>query len=249
MENILKDQEAEIAFLRQKLEEKSKEFNDFSYIISHDLKAPLRAISSLVNWLKSDYGDKFDEEGFQFLELLVDRVHKMDKLIECILKYSRLSNNFDAKIQIDLNAYIKNIIETIVIPENIVLKVDTPLPTITASEESISQVFHQLIKNAIQFMDKPESQIHIGCVEEGQNYKFYVQDNGPGIEAKYHEKIFEIFQSLRPVEGPEITGMGLTIAKKIISTYNGKIWLESTPNEGSTFYFTLPKLNKEEKKD
>jgi light-regulated signal transduction histidine kinase (bacteriophytochrome) len=238
-------QAAEKGFTKEqllvKLENKTKELNEFSYIISHDLKAPLRAISSLTLWLQSDYGDKFDEEGTQFLTLLIDRVAKMDRLIDCILKYSRVVNNKEAKMEINLEELVQSLIISLAPPANISILIDTPLPTLVTGEKSIKEVFTQIIKNAIQFMDKPEGEIHIGHEDVGEHWKFYVKDNGPGIEKRFHEKIFEIFQTLQAKESDEISGMGLTIVKKIVEAHEGSVWVESSTGAGSTFYFTWNK--------
>ena len=224
-----------------KLQNKTKELNEFSYIISHDLKAPLRAISSLTLWLKSDYGDKFDAEGQQFLELLLDRVSKMDKLIDCILQFSRVSNLNEVKANIDLNVLITGIEAFLKVPEAIKITIDNVLPVINAGEKAITHVFHHLLGNAIKYMGKPDGSIHIGAETAGNLWSIYVKDDGPGIDAKYHEKIFEIFQTLQNNDSEEIAGMGLTIVKKVVEANDGKAWVESTPGAGAKFIFTWPK--------
>jgi two-component system sensor kinase FixL len=227
--------------LIQKLLNKTKELNEFSYIISHDLKAPLRAISSLTLWLKSDYSDKFDAEGQQFLELLLDRVSKMDKLIDCILQFSRVSNSNEVKANIDLNILLPFVMGSLKVPEGIKISIDHPLPVLNSGEKSMTLVFQHLLGNAIKYMGKTDGEINIGATLNGLLWTIYVKDNGPGIDPKYHEKIFEIFQSLQTNDSEEIGGMGLTIVKKVIEANDGKVWVESTPGAGATFFFTWPK--------
>jgi signal transduction histidine kinase len=132
-------------------------------------------------------------------------------------------------------------------PENISITVENELPVIEFERTRITQVFQNLLSNAVKFMDKPEGQVKIGCVEEDGFWKFTVADNGPGIEEKYFEKIFDMFQTLAPRDEVESTGVGLTVAKKIVELYGGKIWVQSKVGEGSTFLFTLPKQETEVK--
>lgn len=229
--------------LLQQLEKKNKELNDFAYVVSHDLKAPLRAIGSLSNWLLSDYGDKLGAEGNETIQLLVGRVNRMDKLIDGILQYSRIGRLKNESQEIDLNDIIKEIVFSIAPPSHIKVKIEQPMPVVYADRISMEQVFQNLIGNAINYMDKKEGLIRVGSKDEGDKFIFYVADNGPGIEEKYYEKIFQIFQSLSSRDEKEGTGIGLAIVKKIVEIYNGKVWLESRVGEGSTFFLQFPKAS------
>jgi two-component system, LuxR family, sensor kinase FixL len=140
-----------------------------------------------------------------------------------------------------LNKVIKEIIELLSPPENIKIIVNTELPTIKGEIIYIEQIYQNLISNAIKFMDKPEGEINISCSSQEDFWEFSVSDNGAGIDEKYFNKIFMIFQTLQPRDKFESTGIGLSIVKKIVETNGGKIWLESAINKGTTFYFTLPK--------
>ena len=233
------------AQLIHELENANNELRDFAYITSHDLKAPLRAIGSLSQWLYADYKDKFDEDGKVQLDLLVNRVNRMQNLIEGILEYSRVGRTREEKETIDLNLLIREIIDSLSPPLHISIVIDTPLPTVYFDKTRIRQVFSNLIGNAIKFMDKPHGEIHIGGIQEGNYWKFFVKDNGPGIDEKYYNQVFQIFQMLHARDDVESTGIGLTIVKKIIELYGGKIWIESELGKGSTFYFTIH----EEKED
>jgi PAS domain S-box-containing protein len=227
--------------LVSRLEETNKELDNFAYIVSHDLKAPLRGIGSLANWLLTDYKDKLDEEGADIINLLVNRVERMKNFIDGILQYSRVTRVKENYIEINLNKLIKEVVELLSPPENIKITVSSELPIIKGEVIYIEQIYQNLISNAIKFMDKPEGEININYRSIEDFWEFSVSDNGAGIDEKYFNKIFMIFQTLQPRDKFESTGIGLSIVKKIVETNGGKIWLESKLNRGTTFYFTLPK--------
>lgn len=229
------------AQLLEKLNRVEQEFKDFAYIISHDLKAPLRAVKALTEWLAADYADKFDEEGKEQLNLLISRVGRMHNLIDGALQYSRIGRVTEKPEQIDLNQLMPDIIEMLEPPANIHITVENQLPVITSERTRIQQVFENLLSNAVRFMDKPEGVIKVGCTEEDDCWKFIISDNGPGIKEESFERIFKIFQTLQPKDQLETTGVGLTLVKKIVELYSGRVWLESKVGEGTTFFFTLPK--------
>lgn len=233
--------EAEQARLLKKIEGVNKELKDFAYIVSHDLKAPLRSIGSLATWLESDHAEQLNDEGLELIHLLKGRVERMQNLIDGVLQYSRLGRIRDALLPVDLEQILPDVIEFIAPPEHIHIGIDTPLPTVTAEKIRLEQVFQNLLSNAVKYMDKPRGEVKIGCSDEDDFWKFWVRDNGPGIEEKHFDKIFQIFQTLNARDDYESTGVGLTLIKKIIEMYGGQIWLESTPGEGTTFFFTLPK--------
>ncbi len=227
--------------LLKELETANIELKDFAYIVSHDLKAPLRAITALADWLSTDYKDKLDEAGKEQLDLLMNRVRRMHNLIEGILQYSRVGRLKEEKEAVDFNALVLGVITMINPPENIGISVVNELPTVVCEKTRMEEVFQNLLSNAVRYMDKPKGEITVGCTDEDGYWKFSVADNGPGIEEKYYDKIFLIFQSLKPRDEVESTGIGLTIVKKIIETHGGKIWVNSKVGEGSTFFFTVPK--------
>ncbi|MCK5138958.1 MAG: PAS domain-containing protein [Thermodesulfovibrionia bacterium] len=228
------------AQLLEQVENINQELKDFAFIVSHDLKVPLRAINTIANWISTDYTDKLDEEGKEQLNLLVGRVHRMHALINGILEYSKLGRIKEKKVEVDLDEVLREVIDTIAPPGNINIRVEGGLPSIFCEKTRISEVFQNLLSNAVNYMDKPEGVVRIGCVEDDDFWKFNVSDNGPGIEEKYFEKIFQIFQTLSPVDEHESTGIGLTLVKKIITMYGGEIWIESEAGRGSSFCFTLP---------
>jgi signal transduction histidine kinase len=231
--------------LLKTVEKTNQELQDFAYIISHDLKAPLRGISTLADWITTDYADKLDNDGKEQLKLLTARVNRMHNLIEGVLQYSRVGRIRETQVEVNLNELITEVVDMLCPPENIKITVETELPTIMCEKTRIMQVFQNLLSNAIKYMDKPEGTIQITCTEQDNVWQFSVTDNGPGIESKYFEKIFQIFQTLAPKDTFESTGVGLTVAKKIVEMYGGRIWVESVPTEGTTFYFTLSKQETE----
>jgi len=228
------------AQLFEQLEKTNQELKNFAYIVSHDLKAPLRGIKTLVEWITTDYADKLDDNGKEQMNLLASRVARMNNLIDGILQYSRVGRVKGEKATINLNELVTEVVDMIAPPENITITVENELPVIECEKTPIMQVFQNLLSNAVNYMDKPQGQVRIGCVEENGFWKFSVADNGPGIEEKYFEKIFKIFQTLSPRDKIESTGIGLTVVKKIIKMYKGNVWVESEPGNGSTFFFTLP---------
>lgn len=235
-----KQAEEHRARLLQELESANEELNNFAYVVSHDLKAPLRGISSLADWLSADYADKFDDNGKEQMRLLINRVRRMDGLIDGILLYSRVGRVKETMATVDLGRLVPEIIDLLAPPANITVTVEGALPTIMAEPTRIQQVFQNLLSNAINYMDKPAGIIRINCSAEGKQWKFSVADNGPGIRPQHFDKIFQLFQTLAPRDRVESSGVGLALVKKIVEMYGGKVWVESTFGEGSTFFFTLP---------
>lgn len=227
--------------LVQELESANEELRNFAYVVSHDLKAPLRAISSLADWVVTDYADKLDDEGKDHMRLLLSRVRRMDGLIDGILQYSRVGRVKEAGVAVDLDQLVHEVIDLLSPPPNIAITIDNLLPTVVAERTRLQQLFQNLLSNAIKYMDKPEGKIRIGCVAAGSKWKLSVSDNGPGIEERHFEKIFQLFQTLAPRDRVESTGVGLALVKKIVEMYGGEIWIESNVGEGSTFFFTLPR--------
>ncbi len=222
----------------KKLEKSNDELYEYAHVVSHDLKSPLRTIDALVSWIRSDNADKFDEETLQNMNLIETTLENMEKLISNILNYSS-ADSAEEEVEVDLNKVLSNIKNTLFIPENINLKVNPNLPVVKGGGTKFQQLFQNLISNAIKFNNKKNGFIEIDFTEEVTFYQFSVKDNGIGIEKEFHDKIFKVFQSLTKRE--DSTGIGLSIVKKIVDLYKGTIWLESTPNVGTTFYFTIKK--------
>lgn len=247
-EHALHDSNKGLKAAVERLTIANRELSEFAHVAAHDLKAPLRAIGSLAGLLSVDYGDKLDEQGRRYLDMLVRRTERISELISGILRYSEVGYE-NEKQQININDVIDEVIAETVSLKNIDIIKDTNFPTILCNRIHIIQVFQNLISNAIKFMDKPRGYVRLNCVEEGDFWKFSVADNGCGIEQKYFQKIFKIFQTLTRRDEMESTGIGLSVVRRIVEKYDGKIWVESEPEKGSTFYFTLPKQELEIKNE
>ncbi len=232
------------AYLEQRtaeLEAANKELQSFVHIISHDLKTPLRGISRLAHWLVDDYADVVDDNGRDMAAKLIGRVKRMDLMLEGIVQYIRAGRIPDQNTPIPLNTFVSDIIDSLAPPDTIQIVLENELPVVACDPTRIRQIFYHLLQNAIECMDGASGHITIGCVDDGEYWRFRVADTGPGIDQNHHERIFKIFQTLTPRDTRESTGIGLALVKKIVELHGGRVWVESVPGEGSTFVFTLPK--------
>jgi PAS domain S-box-containing protein len=226
----------------QEIEARNKELDDFTYVVSHDLKEPLISVEGYAKILNDEYGATLDEAGQQFLRSILDACSHMKRLIEDLLQLSRVGKLSEMKHEVDLNKLIAEVLEELhfsIQERRAQVTVAKNLPKVLSVEPYVKVIFRNLISNALKFCDKAIPVIEIGA-RSAESPIFYVRDNGIGIPPEYHEKIFLIFQRLHKREDYEGTGAGLTITKKIIEVHGGRIWVESTPGMGSTFYFTLP---------
>lgn len=223
------------------LEKINKELDQFAYIVSHDLKAPLRAINNLSIWIEEDIGEKIESDTQKNFNLLRGRIGRMEGLINGILDYSRAGRMKAQLSEIDLNVFIDDIVINLAPPEKVKVKIQDNLPTIWAEKIAIDQVFSNFISNAIKYNNNENPEIEVNYSDEGDFYKFCVVDNGPGIDPQYHEKVFQIFQTLQARDSVESTGVGLAIVKKIVEEKGGNAWVESEVGKGSKFFFTLTK--------
>lgn len=227
-----------------KLELVNKELNEFAYIVSHDLKAPLRGISQLAYWIAEDYAKFLDDKGNELIDLLKDRVKRMDSLIDGILRYSRLGSVRQNQEEVDINQLLTDVIETLATPKHIKIIRKKEFPVITGDYIRLAQVFQNLLGNAIKYNDKDIGEIKIDVYDKNTQWLFTIEDNGVGIDPKYHRKIFQIFQTLNIRDEQGGTGIGLTLVKKIIELHGGNIWVESDVAKPTTFSFTLPKMDR-----
>lgn len=221
------------------LEGKNKDLRDFAQVVSHDLKSPLRSMDTLINWLQEAYKEDDKERFDSTYHLLLDKVSKMDSLIDGVLRYSSIDNAKALKEPISINALLKDIVNMLHVPAYVSIEYDK-MPTIVGDVYRIQQLFQNLLTNALKSIDKPKGYVEIKAEEEDEQWLFSIKDNGKGISNSYKDKIFEMFQSIEDSQNGE-TGIGLSIVKKIVEFYQGKIWFESQIGEGTTFYFTLKK--------
>ena len=222
------------------LQKKNHELDQFAYVVSHDLKAPLRAINSLAEWIEEDLLD-IDPEVKHNLELMRGRVLRMENLINGILEYSRIGRKKLPQDHFATTQLVHEIIDSLSPEEHVKIIVQPDLPEVVAERILMYQVFANLISNAIKYNDKPEPVIEIGFTPQATGNEFWVKDNGPGIPKEYHQKVFGIFQTMESRDKRESTGIGLAIVKKILEEKGGNIRLESGEGEGSTFIFCWPK--------
>lgn len=223
------------------LEKQNQALNEYAHVVSHDLKAPLRSIDTLINWFKEDNAHLLNENNEKSLDLILSNVEKMDLLIKGILSYSYIDNEETDDQIVDLNYSIDEIIRTISIPKHIDIIITNEMPNVFGNDFRFKQLFQNLIQNAIKYNNKEKGFVEIGSIEKELEYEFYVKDNGIGIKERYQTKIFDLFSKLENTD--QSSGIGLSIVKKIINLYGGTIWLESQEDIGTTFYFTLPKHN------
>ena len=235
----IKNLEQQKEKLLLKLEKSNNELEEYAHIVSHDLKSPLHSIDALLSWIKEDNMGKFDETTLQNIEHIEMTLEKMEQLIFEILNYSSVTADNSEMTEVDTDNLLHELAQILHIPEHIELKIPSNLPIVKADKTKIQQVFQNLISNAVKFSNKSKGLIEIAFQDDSEYYQFSIRDNGIGIEKKYHEKIFKIFNTLN--KSKNSTGIGLSIVEKIIRLHGGEIWLESELNIGSTFFFTLKK--------
>ncbi len=221
-----------------------QEMEDFAYSASHDLQAPLRTFEGYARWLLEDYGDVLDDMGRQLCdEIIVDALH-MKKLLDGLLEYSRIGRLHTEPIAVDVQKVLDQVMHSLqleIVDADAAIDLPASLPTVYYPEVRLTQIFSNLLSNALKFTAGVPPKITIGCEDQTRYYRFYVKDNGIGIAPEHFGLIFEIFKRLHRREEYPGTGAGLTIVKKIVESHGGQIGVESAPGEGSTFWFTVPK--------
>jgi PAS domain S-box-containing protein len=240
-QQALADLNAALEATVSRLEKTNLELNNFAYIAAHDLRTPLRGIVTLADWLSMDYGPELDKQGRDWLNMLTQRTRKMTRLIDAMQEYTSIGKTERKKHSVDLNVLMPRIIEQIQRPETVMINLVDSLPTLVCNPIDISEIFKHLIQNALVHGDISQRVVTIGGEEQAAHWVFYVSDNGPGIEKRYHQKIFQIFQTLKDPGDSESIGMGLALTKKMVEHHGGQLWVESEKGQGSRFFFTVPK--------
>lgn len=225
----------------QEIQAKNKELDQFAYIVTHDLKAPLRAISTLSDFIEEDLEGKLEDDVLRNFEMLKSRVTRMEGLINGILEYSRIGRITVKKERFSTTEAVDDVISGIEMKPNFEIVVDNKMPEIEYNRIQFEQVMQNLVGNGFKYHDKESGTVEVKYKDLGDFHEFSVIDDGPGIEEKYHDRIFTIFQTLQSRDEIESTGVGLSIVKKIIEEYGGIIRVESELGKGSKFIFTVPK--------
>ena len=224
------------------LERSNRDLDQFAYVASHDLKAPLRAISTLSAWIEEDLDDQLDGDSREQMRLLRGRVARMDRLIEGILQYSRVGRIDSAGETVHLGEMLAELVGFLDRPDGLEIEIAPDMPTLVARRLRLEQVFQNLISNAIKYHHQPEQgHVWIRAVERDHEIELSIADDGPGIEPKYHARIFQMFQTLRPRDEVESTGLGLSLVTKLVEEEGGTVWVDSDRGRGATFSFTWPK--------
>jgi signal transduction histidine kinase len=230
-----------LAETNQLVKKRNQELDQFTYVVSHDLKAPLRAISNLSMWIEEDLEGELEEDTSNNLILLRNRVQRMNNFIDGLLEYSRAGKVKAEKNAVNVSQLLSEIIDSLAPSSAFTITIDDKMPILQTEAILLQQVFSNLISNALKHHDRDRGNVKISVEEREPYYRFSIADNGRGIAAEHQEKIFEIFQTLREKDATDSTGIGLSIVKKIVENQGGKIWLESELGMGSTFFFTWSK--------
>jgi PAS domain S-box-containing protein len=232
----------------RQLEEKVREMDDFTHVVSHDLKEPLRGIEAFAGFLLEDYADRLDDEGKRYLGFLKQSAVRMKDLIHDLLTLASLSRKIPALQPVDLNAVVSRVerdLEYTVRSRRAEIRTTGSLPTVVGDPTQLGELFKNLVSNAVKFNVSERPAVTISASDDNNFARIAVADNGIGIDPRYHDRIFDLFERLHPQEEFEGTGAGLAICKKIVESYGGTMWVESELGKGSTFIFTLPKAEKD----
>ncbi len=223
----------------------NQELDQFAYVASHDLKAPLRGIANLSQWIEEDLGESVPPDVSEKMALVRGRVQRLEALIDGILQYSRAGRVRSAAEQVDVGLLVKEVVDLLAPPPDVTVTIEPGMPTIATERTPLQQVFMNLINNAIKYNRRPGARITVSSRDAGSMYAFSVADNGPGIEPEYHDRIFGIFQTLESRDRVEGTGIGLSVVKKTVELHGGSVTVHSALGEGAIFTFEWPKSTEE----
>jgi signal transduction histidine kinase len=224
----------------QELKKKNKELDEFAYVVSHDLKAPLRGIDNITKWLEEDHEKELTSDVKKSLDLIKGRTKRLENMINGLLDYARIGKIKRGFEKVAIDEMIHELVELLV-PPNFTVNILTKMPVLITDKLHIEQVFSNLISNAVKYNNKTVGRIDISASDWGEFYEFVIKDDGIGIQSEYHEKIFTIFQTLQERDAFESTGVGLAIVKKILEDHKANIKVESALGKGTAFIFTWPK--------
>ncbi|HVL68639.1 MAG TPA: PAS domain S-box protein [Vicinamibacterales bacterium] len=242
-EEALQRRADELARVAAALARSNAELDAFAYAASHDLRAPLRGISNLAQWIEEDLtaAGSLRPETREMLELMRSRMHRMEALIDGILQYSRAGRITERAVEVDTRRLVQDVVDLLSVPEPARVDISAGLPVIESPLAPLQQIFMNLIGNALKYNNSPEPVVRIAAADAGEFVEFSVSDNGPGIAPEYHERIWGIFQTLEARDKVEGTGIGLSLVKKLVEGQGGRAWVESAPGDGATFRFLWPR--------
>lgn len=242
----LEEQEEELKQTNEELKLQQKELESFSYSVSHDLRAPLRAISGFSQIMMKKNFDQLDETGRRYLNNISDSAQKMGQLIDDILAFSKLGRQTISAGDFNLKNLFREVYNQLIqdVEETKITLTIEELPVVNGDYNLFKQVVQNLLSNAIKYSSKKEeSKVQVGKLQNDETEIFFVKDNGAGFDMKYYDKLFGVFQRLHRDDEFEGTGVGLALTKRILERHNGRIWAESILNEGTTFFFTINENN------
>jgi light-regulated signal transduction histidine kinase (bacteriophytochrome) len=245
-----RDLEQAVAELRRT----NQELEEFTYVVSHDLKEPLRTLEAFSNFLAADYGDRLDEEGREYIGHLTGASRRLGKLIDDLLTLSRAGRVIGTPRLLDWEAIFRvvrsDLQQLVAGRPGCVLSVEESLPAVQGDPERVTQLLSNLLSNALKYNESERPEVTVGVADGDDAFAtIFVRDNGMGIDPRYHEQIFRIFRRLHRRDQYEGTGAGLAICKKIVEAHGGRVWVESGAGQGATFFFTLPRPPRETEHD
>jgi PAS domain S-box-containing protein len=232
----------EYVAVSDELRRSNKDLNDFAYVASHDLKAPLRGIMQLSNWIEEDVSEIATDETKKHLGLLQNRTARLEKLLDDLLTYARIDSHLGDINTVDVKELVEEVFSLLNPPPEFILKIEGELPVFDTLTTPLDIIFRNLIGNAIKHHDKPNGIINISFTEDSNNYQFTVSNDGPGIKHEHQAQIFEMFKTLKPRDEVEGSGMGLALIKKILQYQGGSIEVFSDTERGVSFVFSWPKV-------
>jgi PAS domain S-box-containing protein len=243
LEELVKERTEKLAAAVENLERSNKELEQFAYVASHDLQEPLRMVSSYTQLLAQRYENQLDDKAKKYIQYAVDGAIRMQRLINDLLSYSRVGTRGKPFEATDIHACLGEAVKNLqaAIEENQAMISNDDLPTLRADASQIVMLFQNLLGNAIKFRGASPPRVHVSARERGPEWLFSISDNGIGIDPQYKDRLFVIFQRLHTRQEYPGTGIGLALSKRILERHGGKIWFESEPGKGATFFFTFPK--------
>jgi signal transduction histidine kinase len=250
LDAALRDRAAELSAVAGRLQESNDELDQFAYVASHDLKAPLRGIANLSNWIEEDLGsDRLTDEARRQFDLLRGRVQRMERLIDGLLQYSQVGRTQGTVEWVDVGQLVAEVIDWVAPPARLRVTVGPGMPSFNADRLRLGQVLANLVANAVKHHGAGDGWVAITCRpvpstgEVPNAYEFAVSDDGPGIDPRYHERIFGVFQTLQSRDKLEGTGVGLALVRKVVAAKGGAVAVESAVGRGATFRFTWPRVD------